>query len=133
MLLKLEGYEVAGAADGRAVLDSALADPPDVILSDMYMPKLSDRELLLALRGDERSAQTRLVFLTGEAQAPVGTSEALQADGLLTKPFSREQLLALLKGCRAGQRSEQFAEGLGCRAQQRSGNQRPDAAGLQCQ
>ena len=98
MLLKLEGHEVALASDGRAALDAALANPPDVILSDMNMPMLSGRELLYAVRGDGRLAHTRFVFLTGEAQALADTATGnVQADGFLTKPFSREQLLALLK------------------------------------
>ena len=98
MLLKLEGHEVALASDGQSALDGALANPPDVILSDMHMPRLSGRELLQAVRGDCRLAHTRFVFLTGEAQALADAATGNgQADGFLTKPFSREQLLALLK------------------------------------
>ena len=98
MLLKLEGHEVALASDGRAALDGALANLPDVILSDMNMPMLSGRALLHAVRGDIRLAHTRFVFLTGEAQAPADAATGnVQADGFLIKPFSHEQLLALLK------------------------------------
>ena len=99
MLLKLEGLEVVAAPDGQTALDNALANPPDLILSDMNMPRLSGRELLAAVRGETRPAQTRFVFLTGEAQSAVGAgADGVQADGFLTKPFSRDQLLALLKG-----------------------------------
>ena len=97
-LLKLEGHNVVAAADGQAALDSALANPPDLILSDMHMPRLSGRELLAAVRGDVRLAHTRFAFLTGEAQSVVGAeADVAQADGFLSKPFSRDQLLALLK------------------------------------
>ena len=98
MLLTLEGYQVVVASDGHAALESALADPPDVILSDMHMPKLSGRELLQAVRGAGRLARTRFVFLTGEAQSPIAAIPgAAPADGFLIKPFTRAQLLALLK------------------------------------
>ena len=98
MLLRLEGHEVVVATDGRAALESALARPPDLILSDMQMPHLSGRALLAAVRAEADLAQTRFVFLTGEAQAAVSAAgDAVRADGFLSKPFSREQLLALLQ------------------------------------
>ena len=99
MLLRLEGHEVVAAADGRTALERALAQPPDLILSDMQMPHLSGRALLAAVRSEAALAQTRFVFLTGEAQSAVSAQgDAARVDGFLTKPFSREQLLALLQG-----------------------------------
>ncbi len=97
MLLRLEGYQVVVAADGRAALESAMADPPELILSDMHMPHMSGRALLAAVRSAAVLSQTRFVFLTGEVQAAVATdTDGAGPDGFLTKPFSREQLLALL-------------------------------------
>ena len=99
MLLRLEGHEVIVAADGRAALEAALAQPPDLILSDMQMPQLSGRALLAAVRSAAGLSQTRFVFLTGETQASLAAdTDGAGPDGFLTKPFSREQLLALLKG-----------------------------------
>ena len=99
MLLRLEGHEVVVAVDGRSALESALAQPPDLILSDMQMPHLSGRALLAAVRAEAALAQTRFVFLSGEAQAaPDAKGAVALADGFLTKPFKREQLLALLQG-----------------------------------
>src|SRR3712207_8424316 len=45
------------ASDGRAALESALADPPDLVVSDVMMPELDGMQLLAALRDDPRTAR----------------------------------------------------------------------------
>jgi CheY-like chemotaxis protein len=97
MLLRMEGFEVRSANDGRAALEAALAAPPDVILSDLHMPMMSGLELLAAVRGAPPLAHTRLVLLTGAADESIApAANGAVADAVLTKPFSRDQLLATL-------------------------------------
>ena len=97
MLLRLEGFGVASAADGRAGLQAALDDPPDIILTDVNMPHMSGYQLLAAVRESVALRATRVVLLTGEAEA-LNASEpgALAPDAFLVKPFTREQLLRVL-------------------------------------
>ncbi|WP_244850498.1 response regulator [Caballeronia sp. SL2Y3] len=94
-LLAAAGHDVSVAADGRAGLDAAFALHPDVIVSDVMMPRLDGFGLLRALRDDETLRETPVVLLSARAgeEARVGGLEA-GADDYLTKPFSARELLA---------------------------------------
>ena len=97
MLLRLEGHEVSVAADGLEGLRAASDARPDVILTDLYMPGLDGRQLLAAVRADPALAHTHVVLLTGDTEAPpVDVEPGAVPDGLLTKPFQRDQLLSIL-------------------------------------
>ena len=98
MLLRLEGFTVSSAADGVSGLQAALDDPPDVILSDVHMPGLNGHQLLTAVRGHAALQATRFVLLSGEVdQAPGAGHGPATADAYLVKPFTREQLLEVLR------------------------------------
>ncbi|MFJ8636949.1 SpoIIE family protein phosphatase [Streptomyces sp. NPDC093568] len=91
-------YEVLLAADGRAALEMALAQPVELVLSDVMMPGMDGFELVRALRADSRTARLPIVLLTARA----GEEEAVQgrqagADDYLAKPFSARQLLARVR------------------------------------
>ncbi|MGK5112562.1 SpoIIE family protein phosphatase [Geodermatophilus sp. CPCC 205506] len=88
-------YDVRAVADGRQALDAALADPPDLVVSDVMMPGLDGVELLAALRADVRTARVPVLLLSaraGEEAAVEGL--AAGADDYLVKPFSAQELLA---------------------------------------
>ena len=98
MLLRLEGFAVASAADGRSGLQAALVNPPDVILSDVNTPHMNGHQLLAAVRDHAALRATRVVLLTGElGQAPGAGHGPATADAYLVKPFTREQLLQVLR------------------------------------
>ncbi|WP_405863541.1 SpoIIE family protein phosphatase [Streptomyces sp. NBC_00005] len=91
-------YDVLLAADGRAALEMALAQPVELVLSDVMMPRMDGFELVRALRADPRTARLPIVLLTARA----GEEESVQgrhagADDYLTKPFSARQLLARVR------------------------------------
>ena len=91
-------YDVLLAADGRAALETALAQPVELVLSDVMMPRMDGFELVRALRADPRTARLPIVLLTARA----GEEESVQgrhagADDYLTKPFSARQLLARVR------------------------------------
>ncbi|SNS55648.1 anti-anti-sigma factor [Geodermatophilus pulveris] len=88
-------YDVRAVADGRQALDAALADPPDLVVSDVMMPGLDGMGLLAALRAEPRTARVPVVLLSaraGEEAAVEGL--AAGADDYLVKPFSAQELLA---------------------------------------
>jgi signal transduction histidine kinase len=88
-------YEVDAVADGEAALAAALESAPDLILTDVMMPRLDGFGLLRALRSDDRTATIPIILLSARAgeDAKVQGLEA-GADDYLIKPFSSRELLA---------------------------------------
>ncbi len=88
-------YEVEAVCDGQAALDAVQRSLPDLILTDVAMPRLDGFGLLKALRSDPRTSGLPIVMLT--ARAGEGSRvEGMQAgaDDYLVKPFSARELLA---------------------------------------
>ncbi len=97
-LLKLEGYQVETAADGRLALQSVLAQAPDLVVSDVRMPQMNGYELLTAIRANPDLKKVRFVILAGLSDDDEATLQARsQADAFIGKPFSRESLLDTLR------------------------------------
>ena len=94
-LLAREGYAVTALADGQAALESARRDRPDLILTDVMMPRLDGFGLLQAVRADPRLREVPVIVLSARAgdEAKVEGLDA-GADDYLTKPFSARELLA---------------------------------------
>ena len=88
-------YEIEAVADGAAALAAALARPPDLVLSDVMMPRLDGFGLLQALREDPRTRELPVILLSARAgeEAKVEGIDA-GADDYLVKPFSARELLA---------------------------------------
>ena len=94
-LLESHGYAVDEVADGEAALASARADAPDLVLTDVMMPRLDGFGLLRALRSEPALAETPVIMLSARAgeEAKVEGLEA-GADDYLVKPFAARELLA---------------------------------------
>ncbi|MDR5791390.1 response regulator [Caballeronia sp. LP003] len=94
-MLIAAGHDVNVAADGEAALAIARDVRPEVIVSDVMMPRLDGFALVRALREDEALRETPVVLLSARAgeEARVDGLEA-GADDYLTKPFSARELLA---------------------------------------
>ncbi len=94
-LLQGQGYEVETAPDGEAALAAARARVPDLILSDVMMPRLDGFGLLRAIRSEPALAGVPVVLLSARAgeEAKVEGLEA-GADDYLIKPFAARELLA---------------------------------------
>ncbi|SFP70142.1 PAS domain S-box-containing protein [Geodermatophilus dictyosporus] len=88
-------HRVQAVADGQAALEAAQADPPDLVVSDVMMPRLDGVALLAALRADPRTARVPVVLLSARAgQEAAVEGLAAGADDYLVKPFSAQELLA---------------------------------------
>jgi PAS domain S-box-containing protein len=112
-LLVQSGYQVEAVADGQAALDSlqAGAAPPDLILSDVMMPRLDGFDLLAAIRADENLKTTPVILLSaraGEESKVEGLTAG--ADDYLIKPFSARELLARVEAHLRLQRVRREAE-----------------------
>jgi DNA-binding response OmpR family regulator len=88
--LEREGLSVRVLADGRAALDSALADPPDIVVLDLMLPGLSGLEVCRRLRTTSPVPIVMLTALGEESDRVLGLE--LGADDYVTKPFSPREL-----------------------------------------
>jgi signal transduction histidine kinase len=95
VLLRAMGHQVECAGDGLAGVDKALADPPDVTLVDLGMPRLDGFEVARRLRA--RGLRSYLVALTGYG-SQADREHALEAgfDEHATKPVDYEALSRIL-------------------------------------
>jgi DNA-binding response OmpR family regulator len=85
---ELEGFEVLLAHDGAEGLDLAKAHRPDLVISDIMMPKLSGIELVTALKADPGTAEIPIVLLSAKAQtSDLKAGMDAGADDYITKPF----------------------------------------------
>ena len=89
---------VVTAVDGIEALEAIRQDPPDLVLSDIMMPRLGGFELVARLREDPRTQTIPVILLSARA----GEESTLQglgagADDYLVKPFSSRELLARVR------------------------------------
>jgi DNA-binding NarL/FixJ family response regulator len=97
-ILRLEGYEVKEARNGREGVELARRDAPDLVLCDITMPEMNGHRVLETLRGEPRTAHLPFVFLTGwSEQEDVRTGMNLGADDYLVKPVVPEELAAAIR------------------------------------
>ncbi|MFI6922348.1 SpoIIE family protein phosphatase [Nonomuraea spiralis] len=94
-LLRGAGYQVTAVGDGLAALDAVHAGAPDLVVSDVMMPRLDGLALVAALRADRRTAGVPVLLLSARAgQESSIEGLAAGADDYLVKPFSAAELLA---------------------------------------
>src|SRR5207247_4207927 len=94
IFLKPLDAEFLVAADGEEALAVAQARLPDVVLLDVMMPKRSGWDVCQALKAVQRTAQIRVVLVTGRGDVKDRlTGLQLGADDYLVKPFNRDQVV----------------------------------------
>ncbi len=91
-VLRLKGFAVEGASDGRAALDSLRAGlRPGLVLLDLMMPRMNGWELRAEMAADPELASIPIVVLTSGAD-PAGLV-GLDAAGVLKKPIRLQTLI----------------------------------------
>lgn len=83
-----EGFEVVAVGDGEAALREIESGAPDIILADVFMPKLDGYEVCARVKADARFRHVPVLLLVGTFE-PFDEAEARRvgADDFLTKPF----------------------------------------------
>lgn len=96
--LTKEGYLVLTAENGKNALEIIKNTPPDLILSDVYMPEMNGIELCEALQEDPLYAKIPFVVMSTENnQSNMQQMTRHGAAAFIIKPFNIEQLLMTLK------------------------------------
>jgi DNA-binding response OmpR family regulator len=85
---EMEGFTVLVARDGEEGIEVARSDQPDLVVSDIMMPKVSGLELVTALKADPTTSEIPIILLSAKAQnADVRSGLDAGADDYVTKPF----------------------------------------------
>ena len=97
-LIELMGYQVETAANGAEGIAKCRTMTPDLILCDVMMPDVDGGEVLQTIRGLDGLAETPFIFLTANVNLDEQQQSSVRdADAHLTKPFSADDLLALIE------------------------------------
>jgi twitching motility two-component system response regulator PilH len=97
-ILRSAGHEVVTSLDGDQLEDKIVSERPDLVLLDIVMPKRNGYEALRGLRKDDRTKATRVVVVSSKNQESDRVWGMRQgADEYLPKPFTPEQLLAVVR------------------------------------
>ena len=93
--LKNAGYEVIIARDGEEALECAKAQRPDLLITDLQMPRLTGLELCQKMRQDPKLADVPTIMLSARGfMLEPGDTAGSGIVQMLSKPFSPRELLS---------------------------------------
>ncbi len=96
ILLKNSGFDVVTAQGGRAGIKALDEDAPDIVLSDVRMPRFTGIDVLNAAK--ERDAQTVVILMTAQAELDTAIKAVNQgAYHYIQKPFGNDELVAVCR------------------------------------
>jgi CheY-like chemotaxis protein len=91
--LRFAGYEVLTANNGEEAVQMTQKELPDLVLTDVRMPKMTGYEACKLIKADPATRHIPVVFLSAKGQeAEVQTGLASGGDEYLLKPFAPDQL-----------------------------------------
>jgi two-component system response regulator RegX3 len=93
--LAAEGFDVQGVSDGKVALETARAQPFDLVILDLMLPGLSGTEICRRLRAESAVPIIMLTARDSEADRVLGLETG--ADDYITKPFSEVELLSRVR------------------------------------
>ena len=97
-LLARTSYRLTEATDGEQGVAAATAAPPDLILMDIQLPKMSGLDATRLLREDARTAAVPIIVITSFAlSGDEQKAKAAGATAYLAKPYSPRELLAKIR------------------------------------
>jgi len=96
-LLKRAGHTVIREPDGLAAFESAVGHRPDVVLTDLGMPRMDGLELTRALRGHPDLAHTPVVMLSGQLHPGDSLPAEAGVCAVLLKPCPNNRVVATVE------------------------------------
>jgi CheY-like chemotaxis protein len=97
LILKSEGYEVATAADGECALAVMLEDRPDLIITDIHMPRLNGVELTRRIRLKEETSAIPILAITAYGPMTMKNAISAGASACAKKPIAFNEFLPKVK------------------------------------
>ena len=105
-LLEMESFNVVTAADGRAGFDTAKAERPDIIITDIHMPILNGIEMIRLLRGEVEFTRVPIMAITAYGPAVAKEAIAAGANHAATKPIDFDSLIRGIRQLLGSTRNE---------------------------
>lgn len=93
-LLSDSGYQVSTAIDGLDALDKVRSDPPELILTDLEMPRMTGMELAAIIRNSKQFSNIPVIMITSRStNKHRGEAEVAGVSAYLTKPWTEANVL----------------------------------------
>lgn len=115
LYLEAEGYDVLAAYDGHQALRVLDAEPqlPDLVILDVFMPRMSGWDVLRMIRGQDRTRSLPVIMLTAAGQdADKARGWDLGVDWYQTKPFDPKDLLLVIQRLLAASEERKAERGI---------------------
>ena len=92
------GYRVTQAEDGINGLEMLALEPPDLIITDITMPRMDGISFIQNVRGDQRYKATPILVLTTESDPDIkDRAKRAGATGWIVKPFDPRKLAEAIR------------------------------------
>ncbi|HEY7639215.1 MAG TPA: response regulator [Steroidobacteraceae bacterium] len=125
LLLLLEGgeYSLLEAADGMEALDLLRTEQPDLLITDIVMPRMDGYELVRRLREDDRTAHTSVIFCSASyhEREVREMARSLGVQSTLAKPFDHKTVRTTVDAALAARASASLADTISTPAVQVTG------------
>jgi len=96
MLFELEGFEVITAADGEEAYLRAVAESPDLIVTDINMPKVNGLDLIRLVRADGRIQGVPIIAMSAVEKQYLNRAMELGAIAVAQKPIEFDHFLSMI-------------------------------------
>ena len=96
-LLKMEGYEVEHAIDGMVGFSTATSEHPDLIVTDIQMPRMDGIEMIKRIRESRSISRTPIIVMSAYGKRLINDAIEAGADAFVEKPIDLDNLLATIK------------------------------------
>lgn len=102
-ILEMEGYNVLSFSSALDALEALNNHNPDIVITDIVMPKMSGIEFIRKLRGQEKYLNTSIIVLTADNTVLKSDNlDKFNLHALLSKPCSVEKLLEVIENTTNG-------------------------------
>ncbi|HRY29365.1 MAG TPA: response regulator transcription factor [Elusimicrobiota bacterium] len=95
--LQRTGYEITTVGDGAAAMEAVMKDPPDLIVMDCILPKMSGLQLCTELKSNSKSQSIPIILMSASLRIkPEEIVETYGVECFLRKPFHSVELLSAI-------------------------------------